>query len=199
VRPWHSSFCREAESRRGLETTQGCLVSGVLIIARLRQMLTRFCSFGLPAVRVLKKASLWRNICGRNIHDDDQEQCGGNEMIGGYYNTPDFVGMVKLTRVKWAVGWKYAEKMKNAYYTLVRKLDSKRPLGTPSCTVQGWISLMLKYILGEDTESQGLNWIQLLQDRIILGSRLLWSKLWIFRFQNCGEFLDQIDSYQLLK
>jgi hypothetical protein len=55
-------------------------------------------------VRVLKKVSLWRNICGRNIYDDDQKQCGGNEMIGEYYDTPDFVGMVKLTRVKRAVG-----------------------------------------------------------------------------------------------
>jgi len=134
VRPWHSSFCREPESRRGLETTQGCLVLGVLIIARLRQMLTRFCSFGLPAVTVLKKVSLWRNSCGSSIHDDDQQQCGGNEMIGECYNKPDFVGMVKLTRVRWAVGWKYAEKMKNAYYILFRKSDNKRPLGTSSCT-----------------------------------------------------------------
>jgi hypothetical protein len=53
---------------------------------------------------VEKKVALWRNICGRNIHDDDQEQCARNEMIGEYYKRPDCVGMVKLTRVKWAVG-----------------------------------------------------------------------------------------------
>jgi hypothetical protein len=58
---------------------------------------------------------------------------------------------------------------------------------------------MLKYILGEGIEGQGMNWFQLLQDRIVLSSRVLWAKLWIFRFQNCGEFLDQIDSYQFLK
>jgi hypothetical protein len=33
--------------------------------------------------------------------------------------------------------------------------------------------LMAKYILGEDIESQGMDWIQLMQDRVILSSRLL--------------------------
>jgi hypothetical protein len=39
-------------------------------------------------------------------------QCEGSEMKGAYYNTPEFVRMVKLKQVKYAVGFKYAEKIK---------------------------------------------------------------------------------------
>jgi len=66
-------------------------------------------------------------------------------MLGEYYNTPDFVGTVKLTRVKRAVGWKYAEKMKNAYYVLVRKPDSKRSLGTPSYTRMNKLNVKIHF------------------------------------------------------
>jgi hypothetical protein len=82
-----------------------------------------------------------------------------NEELNDVYASPNFVGAIKLRRMRWAGHVARMEEWRGVYRVLVGKPEGKRPLERPR---RRWNDI--KKDLQEE-ECGGMDWIELVQDR----------------------------------
>ena len=83
-----------------------------------------------------------------------------NEELNDLYASPNFVGAIKLRRMRWAGHVARMEEWRGVYRVLVGKPEGKRPLERPRRRWNDNIKKDLKQV-----ECGGMDWIELAQDR----------------------------------
>jgi hypothetical protein len=117
-------------------------------------------------LREERKLRFLENRVLRRIFVPKREEDGSwiklhNDKLHSLYSSPNIVRVIKLRRMRWAEHVARMGEGRGVYRILVRRPESKRPLGRPRRRWEDTIKLDLREI-----EINGANWIHLAQDRV---------------------------------
>jgi hypothetical protein len=102
-----------------------------------------------------------RKIFGPKREEDGSWIKLHNDELHSLYSSPNIVRVIKSRRIRWAGHVARVGEGRGVYRVLVRRPESKRPLGRPRGRWQDNINMDIREI-----GINGMNWIRLAQDRV---------------------------------
>jgi hypothetical protein len=99
-----------------------------------------------------------RKIFGPKMKEDGSWRKMHNDELHSLYSSPNIVGVIKVTRMRWAGHVACMEEGRGVYRVLVARPEGKRPLERPR---RRWEDNIRREI-----GINRANWIQLAQDRV---------------------------------
>jgi hypothetical protein len=102
-----------------------------------------------------------RKIFGPKREEDVSRRKSYNDELRSLYSSPNFVRVIISRRMRWAGHVRHIGEGRVVYRVLVGRPEGKRPLERPRRRWEDNIKIELKEI-----EIDGMNWIQLAQDRV---------------------------------